>query len=193
MLNVTALSLLLVLAGCASAAGLQMVGRDGTIGVSGVSVVPPKDPGWRSLMNTTFQLSIGKEGRNYSTYVANAQIYKLSGFTSEEEFLKIISEGRRAEPETGRFALVKNDEVLTRHEGALCVKYHTVTEDRAARTPDGPKTMLRNEYGYHCQHPNKKNIGVWLSYSLRHNAQDADPDLERKAGEFFQGIRFGPF
>jgi hypothetical protein len=193
MRNITALSLLFVLAGCASAAGPQMVGRDGTIGILGVSVVPPREAGWRSLMNTSFQVSIGKEGRNHSTYIANALLYNLADFASEEEFLKIVSAGRRAEPETSRFALLKNDELLARHEGALCVKYQTVVEDRAARTPDGPKAMLRHEYGLHCQHPNKKNVGVWLSYSLRHGAQDADPELEKKAGDFFQGVRFGPF
>lgn len=185
--------LLFFLAGCAPAAGLQMAGRDGTIGISGVSIVPPREAGWRSIMNTTFQLSIGKEGRNYSTYVANAQLYKLPDFTSENEFLKLVAEGRRAEPDTGRFALVRNDEVLARHDGALCVKYNTVTEDRAARTPDGPKTMLRNEYGYHCQHPAKKNVGVLFSYSQRHTPEDADPALEKKAVEFFAGVRFAPF
>jgi hypothetical protein len=170
-----------------------MLERGGTIGILGVSLVPPREAGWSTLVNSSFQLSIGRQGRNYSTYIANAQLYKLAAFTSEEEFLKMVSEGRRAEPDTGRFVLVKNDELLTRHEGALCVKYHTVAEDRAARTPGGPKAMLRDEYGYHCQHPNKKDMGVWLSYSLRHGPQEADPDLERKAGEFFQGVRFGPF
>jgi hypothetical protein len=185
--------LLFLVGACTPASSLQMTGRDGTVGISGVSIVPPKEAGWRSLMNTTYQLSMGKEGRSYSTYVANAQLYPLPDFTSESEFLKVISEGRRAEPDTGRFTLLKNDEALARHDGALCVKYHTVTEDRAARTPAGPKAMLRSEYGYYCQHPARKNVGVWFSYSLRHNAADPDPALEQKAADFFEGVRFAPF
>jgi hypothetical protein len=162
--------------------------------LSGVSIQPPQESNWQTILMSTYQLSLGKRGsRRNETYIANVQLYPLPEFASEQEFKKAISEGRVAEPDTGRFRLLGNTENLVSTKGTWCVEYHTVSEDRAAKTPDGPITMIRDEYGFHCQHPLKKNVGVFFSYSLRHAPGDEDVELQRKATAFLQNVTFVDF
>jgi hypothetical protein len=151
--------------------------------------MPPQEPNWQMMLMNTYQLTLGKRGgKPNETYIANVQLYQLPPLASEHEFKKVVSQGRLSEPDTGRFRLIKNDEELASTKGTWCVRYHTVSEDKAAKTPTGPITMLRDEYGYHCQHPSRKNVGVFFSYSLRHNPGDGDEELGKKANEFLEQV-----
>src|SRR5437867_10296111 len=42
-----------------------------------------------------------------------------------------------SEPDTGRFRIVKNAEEISHRSEVYCVKYHTISEDHAARTSSG--------------------------------------------------------
>jgi hypothetical protein len=182
---------LLILQACAHAQP-QMVGRDGRIGISGVSLQPPREAEWQTILTSTYQVALQKRVSN-ATYVAIVQVYKLASFASPEEFRKTISEGRLAEPDTGRFKMLKNDEELFLGRGVWCVKYHTVVEDRASKTPAGTLVMIRDERGYHCRHAANEIVGVWFAYSLRHMPGKVDSELEKKAHDFLEQVQFTAF
>jgi hypothetical protein len=192
MKTLLALGVCLLIVSGVGQAQPQMLDRDGRITISGVSVLPPQGADWQTVITTTYQLALQKRKSN-STYVAIVQLYKLPTFGSAEEFKKTISEGRQAEPDTGRFKMLKNDEELFLDRGAWCIKYHTVVEDRASRTPTGTSVLIRDERGYHCQHTANKNVGVWFAYSLRHMPDEQDPQLENKAREFLEQVKFTAF
>jgi hypothetical protein len=190
------LSILVALsvAGCANQPRPLPLDPSGRVSLSGVSIQPPQEPNWQTIVMSTYQLSLGKRGpRRNETYIANAQLYSLPAFASEQEFKKAVSAGRLAEPDTGRFRLLTNEENLVSRKDTWCVEYHTIAEDRAAKTPDGAATMVRDEYGYHCQHPRKRSVGVFYSYSLRHAPGDVDVDLQRKAKDFLENVNFVDF
>jgi hypothetical protein len=187
-----ALSMCLLVFGASCQAQPQMTGRDGRITLSGVSVLPPQERDWQTLVATTYQLALQKRKAN-STYVAVVQVYKLPTFASAEEFKRTISEGRAAEPDTGRFRMLKNEEELSLEREGWCVKYHTVVEDRASKIPGGTLVMVRDERGYHCQHVANKNVGVWFAYSLRQMPDQQDPELEKKARAFLEQVQFTAF
>ena len=170
----------------------QMTGRDGRIAISGVSVLPPQERNWQTILASTYQLALQKRNAN-ATYVAVVQVYKLPTVASAEEFKNTISQGRAAEPDTGRFKTLKNEEELSLEREGWCVKYHTIVEDRGSKTPSGTLVMVREERGYHCQHSADKNVGVWFAYSLRQMPGQRDPDLEQKARAFLEQVQFTAF
>src|SRR2546422_7861287 len=158
------------------------------------SVLPPQEPGWQILQRSTFLLALGKRGpQPDATYIASVILYKLPDVDSEVQFLKLISERRLSEPDTGRFRIVKNAEEISHRSEVYCVKYHTISEDHAARTSSGARSMLSEMMGYHCQHPKNKNVGVNFQYSHRHYPGDEDPLIGKKAAEFLEDVKFIAF
>jgi hypothetical protein len=194
MKSIPALAVLLVLTSCAQQGFHRISDPSTRVDVSGVSVLPPQEPDWQILQRSTFQLALGKRGpQPDATYIASVILYKLPDVDSEVQFLKLISERRLSEPDTGRFRIVKNAEEMSHHSEVYCVKYHTISEDQAARTSSGPRSMLSEMRGYHCQHPKNKNVGVNFQYSHRHYPGDEDPLIEKKAAEFLGDVKFIAF
>ena len=162
--------------------------------VSGVSVLPPQEPEWHIVRMTQSQLFLAKrsktDGESYATVVWS---YDLPHLDTEQDFLKVLSEGRAAEPQTGRNTNIKREENLVRGRGALCVHFHEVSEDNAAHVGTETKVMVLEGSGYHCQHPKNKRIGVRMSYSHRHFAGNDDPAMETKANAFLDQVQFTDF
>ncbi|HTP66766.1 MAG TPA: hypothetical protein VMJ66_15345 [Geobacteraceae bacterium] len=162
--------------------------------VSGVSVLPPQEQGWLIPQMSLYQLTFIKQGvKQDSTYVAQVVLFKLASFESEQSFLQYVSQGRAAGPDTGRFETLKNKEEIFRGREVICVKYGSVSVDKASKTQSAVRTMIMETTGYCCQHPKNKNIGVDFGYSYRHYPGDEDADFEKKAHEFLEQIRFTDF
>jgi hypothetical protein len=162
--------------------------------VSGVSVLPPQEPEWHILLMTQSQLSFAKrsqtDGESYATVVWS---YDLPHLDTEQDYLKMVSEGWTAEPQTGRHANMKHEENLVRGRGAVCVHFHVVYEDNAAQIGTERKFMVMESIGYHCQHPKNKHIGVRLEYSHRHFPGNDDTAMEAKANAFLDQVLFTDF
>jgi hypothetical protein len=162
--------------------------------VSGVSVLPPQDQGWLIPHMSLYELGFVKRGdKPDATYAAQVKLFQLPKIDSEEQYLKYVSEGRAAGPETRRFKIIQNKEEIYHGREGYCVKHHSVSEDKAAKTQSGPKGMVLETIGYNCQHPKNKAIGVYFEYSYRHHAGDEDSNLEKKANAFLDQVRFTDF
>jgi hypothetical protein len=170
--------MLLLLSSCAHNLS-QIIDTSKRIDISGVSVLPPQETNWHILTLSSFQLTLGKQGQQPGeSYVTVASTYKLPDLTTEDDFLKKVSEGRASRPQTGRFESIKNDETLAQGRETLCMRYNTVSQDNAARVNGEKKVMILEMVGYHCQHPKNKHIGVNFEYSHRHYSGNNDPAIE---------------
>lgn len=162
--------------------------------VTGVSLLPPQEPGWKILTMSSYQLALAKFGQNRGeTYAASVSVYNLPKVDTEDAFLKAVSEGRASAPRTGRFVIISNDEKIARGRETNCVYYYTVSEDTAAHIGTERKSMILETIGYHCQHPKNRLIGVNFEYSHRYFAGNQDPAIESRANAFLDQVRFTDF
>ena len=162
--------------------------------VSGVSVLPPQEPEWHILGMTQSQLALAKGGQLFGeSYATVVWSYDLPHLDTEQDFLKVVSEGWAADPRAGRFTNMKHEENLVRGRGAVCVHFHVVSDDNAAQIGTERKFMVMESIGYHCQHPKNRHIGVRLEYSHRHFPGNDDPAMEAKANAFLDQVQFTDF
>lgn len=165
------------------------------ISIYGVSLLPPQNGSWTLIVLTGHQISLAKEGsRENESLVANVVIYQIPEFPDNENFLSHIVESRVAGPNIGRFEILKNEETLSSLNGVTCVKYHSISKDKAAQIQGGETAeMLLENIGYHCIHPKNKTVGVNIEYSLRHYSDTTYAAFAKHANEFFNNIKFTEF
>lgn len=148
------------LASCVTTA--PIVNPSSEIRLYGVSSLPPQNGSWTIITVSGYQASIGKAGeKKNESLVANLYIYKLPELPTDEAFLSHVAKGRVAEPDIGRFEILKNDETISTLNGASCVKYHSISKDKSARIQNGgTASMLLENLGYHCKHPKNQAVGA---------------------------------
>jgi hypothetical protein len=162
--------------------------------VAGLSLVPPPEPGWIIAIQEANQVVLVRRAvQSGETYGAAASVYPLPEIASNDAFLTHISAARATAYQTSRVTLVKNDESLAEGRPARCVRYHTISEDKADRVPSARQTLLLQSIGYHCQHPKNRQVGVNLKYSHRYAPGHEDSDLAAKANEFLHKAGFTDF
>jgi len=181
------------LASCVTTA--PIVNPSSEIRLYGVSSLPPQNGSWTIITASGYQASIGKAGeKKNESLVTNLFIYKMPELSTDEAFLSHVAKGRAAEPDIGRFEILKNDETISTLNGATCVKYHSISKDKSARIQSGgTATMLLENHGYHCKHPKNQTVGVNIEYSLRHYPETSYPSFETNAGNFFNNVKFTEF
>jgi hypothetical protein len=193
VIRITIVALNVLLVSCVTVA--PVVNPNSEISVYGVSSLPPQNGDWTLLTASGYQVSLAKEGsKKNESLVANISIYQLPEFATDKEFLGHVTQGRAAEPNIGRFEIEKNDEVLSALNGVDCVKYHSISKDKAARVQGGGiTTMLLENIGYNCKHPKNHMVGVNIEYSIRHYPETNYSSFEVDAANFFNNVEFTEF
>ena len=193
MNRIIILALSVAIVACVTVA--PVVNPNSEISIYGVSSLPPQNGSWTLLTAAGFQMSLAKEGtKKNESLAANVAIYQLPEFQSNEEFLSHIIKGRAEEPSIGRFEILKNEEALSPLMDVTCVKYHSISKDKAAKIQGGGTAeMLLENIGYHCIHPKNRTVGVNMEYSLRHFADTTYGEFANNANEYFSDIKFTEF
>jgi hypothetical protein len=182
----------LFLASCATVA--PVVNSKSPINIYGVTTLPPQNGDWVVMAASGYQSSLASKGSNKNeSFVVNVSIFQLPELDSDKKFLEYIVNSRASTPNTGRFENQENTENLSSLNGAICVKYHSISKDTNAKTQDGKASMLLESIGYNCQHPKKNTIGVNIEYSSRYFASNEDPSLINDSAAFFNNIKFTEF
>ena len=186
-----ALSALLI--SCVTSA--PIVNLTSEISVYGVSSLPPQNGKWTVIIASGYQATIGKQAQKEGeSLIANLYIYTLPELATDTAFLGHVAKERAAEPDIGRFETLKNGETLATLNGASCVKYHSISKDKAARIQGGAvATLLLENRGYHCKHPKNHAMGVNIEYSLRHYPDTSYASFEANANKFFSNVKFTDF
>jgi len=161
--------------------------------VSGVSVLPPQEPDWHLVALTQTFLGLAKRSQtDGEVYGARVGLYELPDLTTEQDLLKFFSDAHVAnapEPQTRTRSLTREENPV-RSRGAMCIHYHEVTEDHEVLGA----FMILEEFGYLCQHPKNKRIGVRMEYSHHHlQGRYNEPGLETKAKAFLDHVQFTDF
>ncbi len=192
MFTRSALLSCLLIASCVSVAPL--VNPNNPISIYGVTSKPPQNGDWLLVASSGYQSSLASQGANENeSLVVNLSIFQLPELDSEKEFLDFVMDSRAATPKTGRFENKQNVESLSDLNGAVCVKYHSVSEDKNAKIKGGTASMLLESIGYNCQHPLNKTVGVNIEYSSRHFENTPNQSLSEHSAEYFNNIQFTEF
>ena len=195
------LFLTLLLFGCESAPipGVHVLLPNVPIEIRGAKVLPPQDgEDWyfQRYENHTV-LHFTKAGKfDYESVVAQVALFQLTSFQTEEELLRIVSEGRKMDTDPDRFSIVRNKETVTQTiKAGLCINYESLIEDASPASVD--KKMLLNISGFICPHPKNSSIGVDISYSARYFPSNAshyfDVDITAESVHFLNNVSFTGF
>ncbi|MBA6354183.1 hypothetical protein [Colwellia sp. BRX9-1] len=182
----------LFLASCATVA--PIVNSNSPINIYGVTTLPPQNGDWVVITASGYQSSLGSKGVNENeSQVVNVSIFQLPSLDSDKKFLEYIVSSRASAPNTGRFENKENTENLSSLNGAVCVKYHSISQDTNAKIQGGKASMLFESIGYNCQHPKKNTVGVNIEYSSRYFVDTGYSTLQNDSDAFFNNIQFTEF
>jgi hypothetical protein len=182
----------LFLASCATLA--PIVNSNSPINIYGVTTLPPQNGDWVVITASGYQSSLGSKGvAKNESQVVNVSIFQLPSLDSDKKFLEYIVSSRASAPNTGRFENKENTENLSLLNGAVCVKYHSISQDTNANIQGGKASMLFESIGYNCQHPKKNTVGVNIEYSSRYFVDTGYSTLQNDSDAFFNNIQFTEF
>jgi hypothetical protein len=182
----------LFIASCATVA--PIVNSNSPINIYGVTTLPPQNGDWVVITASGYQSSLGSKGVNKNeSQVVNVSIFQLPSLDSDKKFLEYIVSSRASAPNTGRFENKENTENLSSLNGAVCVKYHSISQDTNAKIQGGKASMLFESIGYNCQHPKKNTVGVNIEYSSRYFVDTGYSTLQNDSDAFFNNIQFTEF
>jgi hypothetical protein len=182
----------LFLASCATVA--PIVNSNSPINIYGVTTLSPQNGDWVVITASGYQSSLGSKGVNKNeSQVVNVSIFQLPSLDSDKKFLEYIVSSRASAPNTGRFENKENTENLSSLNGAVCVKYHSISQDTNAKIQGGKASMLFESIGYNCQHPKKNTVGVNIEYSSRYFVDTRYSTLQNESDAFFNNIQFTEF
>ena len=182
-----------ILTSCVTVA--PVVNPNTELSIYGVSLMPPQNEGWIVMVANGYQVTLAKSTSNKNeSLVANVSIFQLPELSSDKEFLEHVIRGHAEAPDIGRFEDQGTSDELSSLNGAVCIKYHHMSKDKAAHVQGGNTAiMILENYGYNCQHPKNPRVGVHAEYSLRHFSETTYPLLEQNSDAFFNTIEFGDF
>jgi len=183
----------LLITSCATVA--PVINSNTPINIYGVSALSPQNGSWVVITVSGYQLALAKEASNKNeSLVANVSIHQLPKFSSDQEFLEHVVKFRASEPNIGRFESQKKLADISSLNGAVCVKYHSISKDKNAKIQGGDTAvMLLENIGYNCIHPERSTVGVNIEYSLRHFAETNYSLFEKNGNAFFNNIIFTAF
>jgi hypothetical protein len=157
----------------------------------GVSFTPSPERTWLYLVRSTYQALLRAEGSSTNeTYVTAVNIYQLPSVLSPEQFLAHVKAERAAEPQTGRFETVSNNEQIYTQRPEVCVKHRTTSKDYGAKR--GGDFSVVDYLGMNCIHPNSERVGVFVEFSRKAPA-GADESFDDEGIRLMRSVTFSAF
>lgn len=192
MRSILAAALALSLGACAGFASHTQVDGLQKIIQPGFSFIAPANRTWSVLVRSTYQVTLRTVGDNPNeTLVVSASIYQIPAFSSPQDFLVYVKAGRAAEPQTGRFELVKNDEQLYADRGETCVKHEMESKDFGAKR--GGDFSLIQYIGMNCIHPKNPEVGVFVELSRKAPPGIEFPEMKAMGSQLLESVEFSAF
>lgn len=165
-------ALILTLSACVTTAPRPLVPGGQKVTQTGVSFVAPPEKNWSMFMQSTYQVTLGAKGDNPDeTFIVSLSTYQIPSFPSPQDFLAYVRSGRAAEPKTGRFEAIKNDEQLYTGRTETCVKHEAESKDNGAKR--GVDFTIIDYIGMNCIHPTNPTVGIFIEISRK-----APPGIE---------------
>ena len=193
-MNLRYVLLAIALTGCAGVS--RVADSPAAVGVRvdqpGVSFTLPTGRSWYVMVRSTYQVTLGGRGLSKDeTFITNVAINQLPAGLSREQFLEYVKKGRAAEPQTGRFETVNNDEHFSDQRQEVCVEHRATSKDYGVTR--GQSFAIIEYRGMNCIHPDDASIGVLVELSRKAPPSVADPAFDAAGAELLRSVEFKRF
>lgn len=188
------LIVIFLISSCAAAPSYIFVRGGETVYQPGVSFVLPETKSWIALTRSTYEAVFGaRQMPKNDTLIVGVRVYNAPPSTSMEEFLEVVKKGRIAEPQTGRFERIRNNEALYNTRPETCVVHQSASKDFGAEAKRGGEYSILETFGMNCIHPIKPQVGVLIELSRKALPETELPELEAMAQALLKSVKFGEF
>jgi hypothetical protein len=188
------------MAGCAGNAAAQLHAKPVTDAATayeleGYSVLAPPGKSWFEMQRDRQQVLFGKrvESPTHSFGATATSDVIIDKFETREQFQEYVNKLRTADFDTTRFKVIEFESSVDATFPGWCVRYHLKHTDRNAVLARN-RTLLVEDFGITCLHPDKKDLVVDVGYSERGRAAELKSELSagmRKEGEtFVRSLKF---
>lgn len=164
------------------------------VDLAGFSVQPPDVSGWLVLGRQPTILALARRVSGDNSIALQAGIYRSKTVASPDD---LVSEWKSEESQANngeRYQILAHDVTKLEWQGAVCARSHASVKDLAPHTPSGksgPMTVYSESLA--CEHPNNRNILVYITYSLRTNEAEPPATFHAEAEAALQSIAFTPW
>jgi hypothetical protein len=163
--------------------------------LEGYSVSPPPGKSWFEMQRDRQQVLFGKkvDSPTHSFGATATSDLIADKFETREQFQDYVNKLRTADFDATRFKVIEFESAMDTTYPAWCVRYrlkHTDSNAVLARN----RTLLVEDFGVTCVHPEKKDLIVDVGYSERGRAAELKSELSaglRREGEsFMRSLKF---
>lgn len=170
-------------------AGAPQISGGQKVTQAGYSFVAPANKSWYVLVASTYQVAIIAKGDGQNeTLVVMAQTYQLPAFSTSQDFLAHVKSGRAAEPQTGKFETVTNDEQLYAGRSETCVKHEMISKDFGAKR--GGDYSVIEYFGMNCIHPQNPTVGILVELSRKAPPGTEYPQFKTMGSQLLKSVEF---
>lgn len=163
--------------------------------LEGYSVLPPPGKSWFEMQRDKQQVLFGKrvESPTHSFGATATSDVIIDKFETREQFQEYVNRLRTADFDATRFKVIEFQSSVDATFPGWCVRYHLKHTDRNAVLARN-RTLLVEDFGITCLHPEKNDLVVDVGYSERGRPAELKSELSagmRKEGEtFVRSLKF---
>lgn len=159
--------------------------------LEGYRVLPPPGKNWFEMQRDRQQALFGKKIDSPThSFVATATSGLIDEkFETREQFREYVNKMRTAEFDAARFRVIEFDSSIDSTVEAWCVRYRFKRADKDAVLSRN-RTLLLEDYGITCLHPQKKELVVDVGYSERGRPAELSAELRKEGEAFMRSMEF---
>ena len=163
--------------------------------MDGYRVLPPPGKNWFEMQRNRELALFGKRldspTHSFSAMVISEFINEK--FETRDQLQNYVNKVRTTDIDSTRFKVIEFESAVDDTFTAWCIRYRIKHTDRDAVLSRN-RTLLVEDFGVTCLHPEKKNLMVDIGYSERGRAAELSAELSaelRKEGErFMRSLEF---
>ena len=154
-----------------------------------LNINAPNSEGWQLLSRAPDSIAFAKgSSPSKESYVALASVFALPEAKGRDDFAAFIKRNIENKTDPERFNNLESSYEYTDLRGYYCVKYKGVTEDTNAKTSFFKRETLKLQvYFLYCLNTTNNQGGIFVGFS--HRGVDTDPNLEKQALSFIDGVK----
>ncbi len=147
---------------------------------------------WTVTEESPYKIVLSKQSSNNNErYTIQALVVKLPSFKDDDDFLNFIEKSMNKNRDKSNLKVIEQQINFASGQGEKCVRYNSKEEPlvKSKKT----KSLILGMVNYTCRHPDKENTGIYIAFSKKSYAENADENLIAQAENIFRGLTFSDF
>ncbi len=159
--------------------------------LEGYRVRPPPGNDWFEMQRDRQQALFGKKIASPThSFVATATSGLVAEkFETREQFQEYVNKMRTVDLDAARYRVIEFDSAVDDTFSAWCVRYRLKRADREAILSRN-RTLLHEDFGVTCLHPEKRQLVVDVGYSERGRPAELNAELRKEGESFMRSLEF---